>query len=459
MSKLLADKKKLFDIDKDNLMFHNKALFALLIPIVVEQLLNSFMGMVDTMMVSNLGSQAISGVSLVDSVNNLIVQLFSAMATGAAIICSHYIGMKDREGANKAARQVVLTVATIAVVITIAGLILRRPLLSFIFGKVEPEVMSNAVTYFLYTALSYPFLALFSAGSAIFRSCGNSRYPMMVSVISNVINVCGNALLMFVFNMGVAGAAISTLVSRVFCMVVIFIALSKPKIDIVVSEYHKIRPDYKLIGSILAIGVPSRIENSMFQFGKLAIQSTVSTMGTAAIAAQAMTNILENVNGVFGIGVGICLMTVVGQCLGAGRKEEAKYYIVKLCGIAEIGIIVSCIIVYALVRPITVLGGMETDSARMCIEMVGAITIYKPIAWVFSFVPAYGMRAAGDVKFSMITSMTTMWCCRVALCICLVKVFNMGPMAVWYGMFADWTVRGIVFVSRYFSGKWIKKVI
>lgn len=180
MSKLLADKKKLFDIDKDNLMFHNKALFALLIPIVVEQLLNSFMGMVDTMMVSNLGSQAISGVSLVDSVNNLIVQLFSAMATGAAIICSHYIGMKDREGANKAARQVVLTVATIAVVITIAGLILRRPLLSFIFGKVEPEVMSNAVTYFLYTALSYPFLALFSAGSAIFRSCGNSRYPMMV---------------------------------------------------------------------------------------------------------------------------------------------------------------------------------------------------------------------------------------------------------------------------------------
>ncbi|MFR8833523.1 MAG: MATE family efflux transporter [Lachnospira pectinoschiza] len=158
MSKLLADKKKLFDIDKDNLMFHNKALFALLIPIVVEQLLNSFMGMVDTMMVSNLGSQAISGVSLVDSVNNLIVQLFSAMATGAAIICSHYIGMKDREGANKAARQVVLTVATIAVVITIAGLILRRPLLSFIFGKVEPEVMSNAVTYFLYTALSYPFL-------------------------------------------------------------------------------------------------------------------------------------------------------------------------------------------------------------------------------------------------------------------------------------------------------------
>ena len=451
--------KKLFDVDKHNLMFHNKALFALLIPIVVEQLLNSFMGMVDTMMVSNLGSQAISGVSLVDSVNNLIVQLFSAMATGAAIVCSHYIGMKNKDGANKAARQVVLTVAVIAVTITILGLIFRRPLLSLIFGQVEPAVMDNAVDYFLFTALSYPFLALFSAGSALFRSCGNSRYPMVVSVISNVFNVAGNALLMFVFKMGVSGAAISTLISRVFCMVVIFIALSKPKLDIVVNNYAAIRPDFGLIKSILAIGVPSGIENSMFQFGKLAIQSTVSTLGTAAIAAQAMTNIMENVNGIFGIGVGIGLMTVVGQCIGAGRNEEARYYIVKLTGIAEIGIIVSCILVLAITRPVTWLAGMEQVSADMCFEMVTAITIAKPLVWTCSFVIAYGLRAAGDVRFSMITSTITMWCCRVALCIFLVKAFHFGPMAVWIGMFADWTIRSAIFVSRFLSGKWLKKRI
>ena len=452
-------KKKLFDIDKNNLMFHNKALFALLIPIVVEQLLNSFMGMIDTMMVSNLGSQAISGVSLVDSLNNLIIQLFSAMATGAAIICSHYIGMKNKDGANKAARQVVLTVTVIAIAITILGLVFRKPLLSTIFGKVEKEVMDNAVDYFGFTALSYPFLALFSAGSAIFRSCGNSRYPMMISVISNIFNVCGNAVFMFVLHMGVSGAAISTLISRVFCMVVIFMALSKPKLDIVIKDYSTIRPDFGLIKSILAIGVPSGIENSMFQFGKLAIQSTVSTMGTAAIAAQAMTNILENVNGIFGVGVGMCLMTVVGQCLGAGLKEEAKYYIIKLSGIAELGIIASCLFVYLIAGPITVLGGMETESAHMCIEMIGAITIVKPIVWVLSFVPAYGMRAAGDVKFSMLTSIITMWGCRVALCIALVRIFRMGPMAVWYGMFADWTVRSVIFSIRFLSGRWIKKVV
>ena len=214
-----------------------------------------------------------------------------------------------------------------------------------------------------------------------------------------------------------------------------------------------------LIWKILAIGIPSGVENGMFQFGKLAIQSTVSSMGTVAIAAQAMTNILENVNGVFGIGVGIGLMTVVGQCIGAGKKEEAKYYICKLVAIAELGIIASCLFVYAITGPVTVLAGMEAESAQMCLEMVKAITIVKPLVWTTSFVIAYGLRAAGDVKFSMLVSTCTMWLCRVAMCIFLVKVFHFGPMAVWIGMFADWTVRSVIFVTRFLKGKWIKSKI
>ena len=450
---------KKHSVDKNNLLFSNKALVALLIPIVVEQLLNSFMGMIDTMMVSNVGSEALSGVSLVDSVNNLIVQLFSAMATGAAIVCSHYVGMRDKEGANNAAKQVVISVGVIALVITVFGIIFKRQILGIIFGQIEPGVMENAVIYFFFTALSYPFLALFSAGSAIFRSCGNSRYPMTVSVISNVINIIGNYILIFTFDMGVTGAAIATLISRIFCMVAVYVALAKPRQDIVVNDYMNIRPDWSLIKTILAIGIPSGIENSMFQFGKLAIQSTVSTMGTAVIAAQAMTNILEGLNGIFGIGVGMCLMTVVGQCMGAGTKEEARYYIIKLCLIAEVGITISCLLVYVLVRPVTVIAGMESTSAALCIEMMTAITIVKPLIWTGSFVPAYGLRAAGDVKFSMTTSIITMWGCRVALCIFLVRTYNMGPMAVWYGMFADWALRSVIFFSRFLSGKWMKKEV
>ena len=450
---------KKHSVDKNNLLFSNKALVALLIPIVVEQLLNSFMGMIDTMMVSNVGSEALSGVSLVDSVNNLIVQLFSAMATGAAIVCSHYVGMRDKEGANNAAKQVVISVGVIALVITVFGIIFKRQILGIIFGQIEPGVMENAEIYFFFTALSYPFLALFSAGSAIFRSCGNSRYPMTVSVISNVINIIGNYILIFTFDMGVTGAAIATLISRIFCMVAVYVALAKPRQDIVVNDYMNIRPDWSLIKTILAIGIPSGIENSMFQFGKLAIQSTVSTMGTAVIAAQAMTNILEGLNGIFGLGVGMCLMTVVGQCMGAGRKEEARYYIIKLCIIAEVGITISCLLVYAMLRPVTVIAGMESTSAALCIEMMTAITIVKPLIWTGSFVPAYGLRAAGDVRFSMTTSIITMWGCRVALCIFLVKTYNMGPMAVWYGMFADWALRSVIFFSRFLSGKWMKKEV
>ena len=460
MTNLHSDKIKTANLHTTtHHIYTNTKLRKLLVPIIIEQLLASLMGTVDTMMVSNVGSAAISAVSLVDSINILVIQALSALAAGGAILCSQYLGSHNTKGARHAARQVFFVMAFLSVLLSAFCLITRKSLLRAIFGAVEADVMRNSQVYFFFTLLSFPFIGLYDAGASIMRAQNNSRNPMVISVISNFMNIGGNAILIFGFGMGVEGAAISTLVSRIFCAIVVIIQLRRENEPIFIKNYMSIRPEWGLIKKILLIGIPSGIENSMFQFGKLAIQSTVSTLGTVAIAAQAMTNILENLNGIAAIGIGIGLMTVVGQCLGAGRKEEAKYYIVKLCGIAEIGIIVSCIIVYALVRPITVLGGMETDSARMCIEMVGAITIYKPIAWVFSFVPAYGMRAAGDVKFSMITSMTTMWCCRVALCIGLVKVFNMGPMAVWYGMFADWTVRGIVFVSRYFSGKWIKKVI
>lgn len=439
------------------MLYPPKAMFTLLIPIVIEQLLNSFMGMVDTMMVSNVGGEAISAVSLVDSVNNLVIQVFAAMASGAAIICSQYLGHRDRDGSNRAARQVVLTVFVISVSLTVFGLIFRKPMLRFVFGQIEPGVMDKAMSYFLVTVLSYPFLALFNAGAAFFRAGGNSRFPMKVSVISNVLNIVGNAVLIFGFGMGVVGAALSTLASRAFCAVVILTYLRKDRQDIVLRDYAKIRPDLPLIMKILAIGIPSGVENGMFQFGKLAIQSTVSTMGTDAIAAQAMTNIMEMVNGIFGVGVGIGLMTMVGQALGAGRQEEAKYYIVKCTKIGLAGILVSCLAVFGLAKPIIWLAGMEPVSARLCLEMVAAITVAKPLFWAFSFIPAYGMRAAGDVRFSMLTSTLTMWCLRVALCIFLVKTYHMGPMAVWYGMFTDWAVRGIVFFCRFRSGRWLQK--
>lgn len=452
--------KKCYDsekIDWENILFSTKDLWKLLIPIMVEQLLNSLMGMADTMMVSNVGSVAMSAVSLVDSINVLVIQVFAALSTGAAIICSQYLGRKDRKGCNDAARQIFLTVIVISVSLMVICLIFCRPLLRLVFGTVEPAVMENSVIYFLITAASYPFIALFHAGGAFFRAGGNSRFPMRISILSNVINITGNAVLIFGFGLGVAGAAIATLASRVFCAVVILIFLAKPRQQIVLDHYTEVRPDFALIKKILAIGIPAGIENGMFQFGKLVIQSSVSTLGTSAIAAQAMTTVFENLNGIAGIGVGIGLMTVVGQAIGAGRKEEARYYIVKLTAYAELVLILSCLFVFAICHPVMYMAGMDSESMRLCYEMMIAITIVKPIVWGLSFVPAYGLRAAGDVKFSMITASCTMWFCRVALAVYLIRFCGVGPMGVWIGMFADWGIRGIIFTGRFFSGKWQQK--
>ena len=441
-------------------MFTNRMIRNLLVPVVLEQILNSIMGTADTMMVSNVGSAALSAVSLVDSINVLLIQAFSALAAGGAIVCAQYIGQRNYEKANMSARQVLFIITAITVVVSAVCLIFQKPLLRLIFGAVDADVMRASETYFFFTALSFPFIAAYDSAASIFRAQENTKGPMTISMISNIMNIGGNAVLIWVFHLGVAGAAISTLVSRIFCAVVVLWQLRKNRQPVVVKDYLKIRPDWSMIGRILGLGIPSGIENSMFQLGKLAIQSTVSTLGTAAIAAQAMTNILENLNGIAAIGVGVGLMTIVGQCLGAGRKDEAVYYIKKLCVIAEAVIIVSCLSVYALVRPVTILGGMESTSAEMCIHMMTWITIVKPVVWTMAFVPGYGLRAAGDVKFSMITSCCTMWACRFCLCVFLIRVLGFGPMGVWIGMFADWTVRGIIFTWRFHSRKWLEhKVI
>lgn len=441
-------------------MFTNRMIRNLLVPVVLEQILNSIMGTADTMMVSNVGSAALSAVSLVDSINVLLIQAFSALAAGGAIVCAQYIGQRNYEKANMSARQVLFIITAISVVVSAVCLIFQKPLLRLIFGAVDADVMRSSEIYFFFTALSFPFIAAYDSAASIFRAQENTKGPMTISMISNIMNIGGNAVLIWVFHLGVAGAAISTLVSRIFCAVVVLWQLRKDRQPVVVKDYLKIRPDWSMIGRILGLGIPSGIENSMFQLGKLAIQSTVSTLGTAAIAAQAMTNILENLNGIAAIGVGVGLMTIVGQCLGAGRKDEAVYYIKKLCVIAEAVIIVSCLIVYILVRPVTILGGMESTSAEMCIHMMTWITIVKPVVWTMAFVPGYGLRAAGDVKFSMITSCCTMWACRFCLCVFLIRVLGFGPMGVWIGMFADWTVRGIIFTWRFHSRKWLEhKVI
>lgn len=437
-------------------MFSNRSLWRLLIPLMVEQLLTSLVGTIDTMMVSNVGSAAVAGVSLVDSINKLVLFLFTSLATGGAIVCAQYIGRRDNASSGKAARQVLLTALVLGLLVGGVCLFFRKGILRLIFGSVEQSVMQSAETYLLYTSMTYPFIALFNASAAIYRSSGNTRLPMVISTCANVLNVVGNAVLMFVFDMGVAGAAIATLISFVVAAVAILVLQSRPGQSIDVGRLTDLRPNWHMIWLVLSIGLPTGIENAMFQFGKLMVQSTVSTLGTTAIAANAIVTVLEYMGSMPSTAIGTGLMTVAGQCIGAGKMDEAKKNIKKLTLWAALVLLVVNYTILALTMPVTRLAGLDPAAAQLTFDVLLVISIFKPVLWPLSFIPINGMRAAGDVKFGMIASTVSIWVFRVGLSYVLCRVFHVGLIGIWIGFLVDWFVRSVVFTARYLSGKWTK---
>ena len=299
--------------DKKMGMFSRKDMVRLFGPLLVEQLLAVLVGMADVVMVAAVGETAVSGVALVDSISVLVIQVLSAMATGGAVVCAQYIGKKRQDQACRAAGQLVLITAVLSLLIASAAFIGNRHLLRLIFGSVEPEVMDNAATYFWFTAMSYPFLALYNSGAALFRSMGNSKVSMKVSLAMNAINVAGNALCVFGLRMGVEGVAIPTLLSRMFAAVVMVLLVRSPKNSIRVNRLSQLIPQPDMIKKILSVGIPSGLENGMFQFGKIALQSLVSTLGTASIAGYAVATNLVTFQYLPGVALGLGLITIVGQ--------------------------------------------------------------------------------------------------------------------------------------------------
>ncbi len=441
------------------MMFSNRDLRKLLVPLIIEQMLTSLIGTVDTMMVSNLGSAPVSGVALVDSINKLVIFLFTALATGGTIVCSQYIGRRDLRNANSAARQVILSAFSLSLIIAIPAYFLRGGILRLIFGSVEPAVMEAASAYFRVTIFAYPFIALFGATSALYRASGNARLPMKVSLFANLINIVGNAVLMFVFDMGVVGAGLATLCSNAFAAITMLILLRRSGQTFDIGRYSAIRPDFHMIWLVLCIGIPSGIENAMFQFGKLAVQSTVSTLGTTAMAANAIVAAIELMTSMPSQAVATGLMTVVGQCMGAGEPDQAKYYIKKLTVWSFCILFVLNWLAMAATPMVTRLAGMDAATAEMTVDTMLFISILKPVFWMCAFVPASGMRAAGDVKFGMVVSTCTMWILRVGLSTLLCRHFGVGLVGIWWGFFADWTARSIAFILRYRSGKWAKQKV
>ena len=441
-----------------NPLFTRQALVALLLPLIAEQALSVTIGLADTLMVSSVGEAAVSGVSLVDSFNTLMIQVMSALATGGAVVTSQYIGHREPKNAKAAAAQILFVLASFSLVVAAVVVVGRHAILRGIFGSIDADVMRYAETYFLLSALSYPFIGLYNAGAALFRAQGNSRISMLSSLVMNVINIGGNAVLIYGFGMGVLGAALASLVSRaVSCLVVLWL-LQRPACPLRVDGLRALAPDGGLIRRILRVGIPAGIENGMFQIGKLSVSSLTSTLGTAAIAANAVANTASTFLNIPANAVGMAALTVVGQCLGAGEKEQAVYYSRRLLLTAYCGAWVMNLSAFLFANRFVIsLFNLSPEAQTMALQVMVWFNFVSLFFWPSSFTLPNILRAAGDARFTMAVSILSMWVFRVGFCYVMVLGFHGRLLSIWMGMFLDWVFRSVCFMVRFVRGKWLEQ--
>ncbi|MEA5011184.1 MAG: MATE family efflux transporter [Angelakisella sp.] len=439
-------------------MFTKKDLSRLIVPLIIEQLLAVTIGLADTLMVSSVGEAAVSGVSTVDTINILLINIFSALATGGSIVAAQHLGKDDTENAGMVAKQLIYAVAAISVVVMGICLLMGTPLLHGIFGNLEPSVMETCRVYFFWSALSYPFIAIYNAGAALFRSMGNSKVSMFTSLVMNIINVSGNAIFIFVFQWGVAGAAIASLISRCIGSIIVIVLLKNQENRIHIEDLLRFEWHPHTIKQILGLGIPNGLENGMFQIGKILVQGLVASFGTAAIAANAVANSVGTCSSIPGSAIGLALITVVGQCVGAGDYAAAKRYTFKLVGIAFALIMTINVCLYFSTPFLTGLYGLPPQTTQLAQQLLYSYFALC-VFWPFAFPLPNGLRAAGDVKFTMAVSIFSMWVFRVGFSYLLGRYFGLGVLGVWIGMYIDWIFRGIAFVLRLAGSRWHNKAV
>lgn len=429
-------------------MFTRRDLIKLLAPLIAEQVLAVLVGMVDVVMVAAVGEAAVSGVSLVDSISILIIQILAALATGGAVISAQYLGKSQSENACRAAGQLIGVTAALSIVITAAALVGNQHLLQMVFGKVEPAVMNDAAIYFRITALSYPFIAVYNSCAALFRSMGNSKVSMAVSMMMNLINVVGNGVCVFGLHMGVSGVAYPTLLSRAAAAAVMLYLIQNPNNIIRINRLEELKPNFTMIKNILSIGIPGGLESGMFQFGKIALQSLVSSLGTAAIASYAVASNLVTLLYLPGNAIGLGLITIVGQCVGAGEKQQAKRYTKELIFLNYGILLVLCTGLILFSKELVSIYQLSKEASAISTEMIVAHSIAM-IIWPAAFTIPHALRASMDAKFTMLVSVFSMWIFRIAFAYIFVRYAGFGVMGVWYGMFIDWIFRAVLFVWRF----------
>lgn len=449
-------------IEKRSLMFSNKDLVSMTIPVMLSSILSIVAGMVDSAMVSSSGPAAVSAVSLVDVLNILFITIFSGMASGGGVIMSQYIGHRDYKQAKATANQIVYITVTMATVVMLLLLCFQERVLRLIYGELDADVLENCKTYFFLTLFGYPFSATGESSVYVLRSMGKNRQAAVCTISFNVVNVIGNAILIYGFGMGVAGAAIATTASRITYAIMGLWMASDKKLLAHFENLLKFRFDFHIIRRILRIGSASSLEFGLFYGGRILITSLIATFGTVIITANSVANTLNNVGWTIVGAFGTALMPVIGQCIGADEKEQAKYYMKKMVGAGTVAMFVLFSVVYLLRHQLVRLYDFDQETLKVCAYYTGIHALFSMGAFYsWAFTPVSGFRAAGDVRYATVLAVGSMFVFRVALSYLLNAVFpTLGLMCVIIGAAVDWGFRSVMNVIRYRSGKWLyKKVI
>ena len=437
-----------------NYLFSDKSLYKLILPLIVEQFLLVTVGLVDSMMTSSIGEAAVSAVSLVDSINILIINVFTALATGGAVVSGQYLGQKKEDYACKSADQLILFLMASSIGVMILGYLCKNFILYIVFGSIEQDVMNYSNTYLMIVFLSIPAIAIYNGAAALFRAMGNSKVTMKISILMNSVNFIGNAILIYGLKMGVVGAAIPTVFSRYLAAIIAFYLIRNQDLQIHISEKMCFKFDGSMIKRILYIGIPNGLENSMFQLGKIVVLNLVASFGTAAIAANAVSNCLALFQIVPGMAIGQADLAVVSQCVGADDEYQTKYYTKKMLKLSYIGIIITNIFIFLALNLILDVYNLSEGTAQMTKQIIIYHGVMAMLIWPLSFMIANTLRASNDVKFCMIVCIFSMWIFRIGFSYIIGKYMGLGVFGVWVAMTTDWVVRSIFFVWRYLSGKW-----
>lgn len=442
-----------------NKLFERDDLKKLYIPILIEILLTVSVGVADTMMVSQAGETAVSGVSCFNTIQNFLIALFSAFATGGSVVIGQMLGMGNTERAKNAVKDLMYLTLAVSLALGLVFIFLKEPLLRIIYGESEEAVIVAALDYALPILISLPFLASQSSLNAILRVQGKTKTTMWTSIAANIINVVGNAIFILVFNLGAVGVGIATLISRIISALILFIASRNKNLKAPFEKILQIKHKGNMMGTIFSIALPSGLENSIFQLGKIVMIATIAQCGTSAMAAFSVLDNIGTFANITGQAAGQTLMVVGGYAAGAERFDESRRLTKIFLSVAYITMAAMAVVIFIFLKPIISIYSFSSETANLAYRILSEYMIWSTLIWPLSFAFPNILKSSGDVKYTMIVAILSMWLFRVFLARVLGIYLGFGIVGVMWGMYVDWVVRAIAFTIRYKSGVWTEKRI